>query len=128
LALAGLALLTPLAIAACLRPNPLGMGTHQQLGLPPCTFVTLFGIRCPSCGMTTSWSHFVRGQWWQALQANVGGCLLAAIVAVSGSWMLLAAVSGRRPARTPREGMLAAGAVCLVLITLADWVVRLTIR
>jgi hypothetical protein len=128
LALAGTVLITPLVIAAWLRPSPLGMGTHQQLGLPPCTLVTMFGIRCPSCGMTTSWSHFVRGQWVQSLQANVGGCLLAAIAAVSGGWMLLSAASGRRLAKTPSEGVLAAGAVFLVLITLADWVVRLTFR
>jgi hypothetical protein len=128
LALAGTVLITPLVIAVWLRPSPLGMGTHQQLGLPPCTFVTVFGIRCPSCGMTTSWSHFVRGQWLQALQANVGGCLLAAVAAVSGGWMLLSAMTGRRLAKVPREGTLAACAVILVLITLADWVVRLTFR
>lgn len=128
LALAGTALLVPLAVAVWLQPSPSGMGTHQQLGLPPCTFVTMFGIRCPSCGMTTSWSHFVRGQWMQALQANVGGCLLAMIATVSSGWMLLAAATGRRPTNTPGEGMLAACAVVLVLITIVDWGVRLTFR
>ena len=128
LALVGILLLTPLVIAVRLQPSPLGMGTHQQLGLPPCTFVTLFGIRCPSCGMTTSWSHFVRGEWLQSLQANVGGFLLAMVVAVSAAWMLLSAVTGRRLARVPSEGILAASAVILVLITMADWVVRLTFR
>lgn len=128
LALAGTLLLVPLVIAVWLQPSPLGMGTHQQLGLPPCTFVTLFGIRCPSCGMTTAWSHFVRGQWVQALQANVGGCLLAGVVTVSSGWMLLSAATGRRLANLPSEGVLAAIAVLLVLITIIDWLVRITFR
>ena len=35
------------------------MGTHQQLGLPPCNFVTLTGYPCPACGMTTSFALLV---------------------------------------------------------------------
>ncbi|RMG03430.1 MAG: DUF2752 domain-containing protein, partial [Planctomycetota bacterium] len=46
-----------LVIAAVLRPSPTGLGTHQQLGLPPCTFRAMFGSRCPTCGMTTAWSN-----------------------------------------------------------------------
>src|SRR5947209_2100708 len=49
---AGTVLIGLLATAACLTPSPRGMGTHQQLGLPPCTVVQWFGVRCPSCGMT----------------------------------------------------------------------------
>src|SRR5205085_6174191 len=40
---------------------PLAMGTHRQLGLPPCNFQRLTGLPCPSCGMTTSFALLVRG-------------------------------------------------------------------
>ena len=52
----GWGLLGLLAVARWLEPAASGMGTHQQLGLPACTTVTLFNVRCPSCGMTTSWA------------------------------------------------------------------------
>ena len=78
---AGLAAL--LAVAVALKPSPLGLGTHQQLGLPPCSFQVLFGWPCPSCGMTTSSAHLVRGQLFGALRANVGGTLLGLIAVVA---------------------------------------------
>ncbi|MGN6545824.1 MAG: DUF2752 domain-containing protein [Aureliella sp.] len=68
-----------LATARTLSPSPLGYGTHQQLGLPPCTSVALLGLRCPACGMTTSWSYAMRGQWGSALNANAGGLGLVLI-------------------------------------------------
>ena len=68
-----------LAIARQLEPSPLGFGTHQQLGLPPCTSIALTGMRCPACGMTTSWSYAMRGQWQRAFHANAGGLGLVVI-------------------------------------------------
>ena len=77
--LSGLAVLAILVVARCLEPASEGFGTHQQLGLPPCTSVALFGIRCPSCGMTTSWSLATRGEFFEAARVNCGGLLLAII-------------------------------------------------
>lgn len=68
-----------LGTARWLEPSSLGYGTHQQLGLPPCTSVALLGMRCPACGMTTAWSYATRGQWQNAWHANAGGAGLAAI-------------------------------------------------
>lgn len=68
-----------LVVAASLRPSATGLGTHQQLGLPACTSVVLWNVRCPSCGMTTSWALTLRGRIFDALSANVGGTLLAII-------------------------------------------------
>src|SRR3954447_16098360 len=58
LVLAGVAVClgTVLGVACWLRPDPRGMGTHQQLGLPPCTFYLYTDVPCPSCGMTTSFT------------------------------------------------------------------------
>ena len=77
--LSGLAVLAILFTARTLEPASVGFGTHQQLGLPPCTSVALFGIRCPSCGMTTSWSLATRGEILEAARVNGGGLLLAII-------------------------------------------------
>ena len=51
LALLGGALFILLAIAVVLQPDRSGFGTHRQLGMPRCTFLVIFGYRCPSCGI-----------------------------------------------------------------------------
>ena len=48
---------TVLAIAMNLKPDPSGMGTHQQLGLSPCGFLEVTTLPCPMCGMTTTFTH-----------------------------------------------------------------------
>jgi len=126
LALAGGCWLAPLVVACCLRPDPNGLGTHQQLGLPPCTFVWLFNTRCPSCGMTTSWAHVVRGNWIAALESNAGGALLAGVAALAGSWLLISAVRGRWLIQPPTERVLVSVALGIVAVTLIDWVCRLS--
>lgn len=71
--------LTLLLLARSLDPSGRGYGTHQQLGLPPCSSILLWGTRCPACGMTTSWSYLTRGQLVSAWSANAGGTLLGLI-------------------------------------------------
>src|SRR5207247_577108 len=51
---AALGMTALLGVARLVEPDLRGYGTHEQLGLPPCTFRLLTGIACPSCGMTTS--------------------------------------------------------------------------
>ena len=128
LAAAALSLLVPLAVACWLRPNPNGFGTHRQLGLPPCTFMWLFGTRCPSCGMTTSWSHAVRGQWWQAIGCNAGGALLAAMAMTAGPWLFVSAARGRWLVARPSDRLVAVLATAVIAITLLDWLYRLGIQ
>ena len=76
---AGLFILCLFVVARILQPDEAGLGTHMQLGLPPCTSISLLGLPCPSCGMTTAWSLLTRGQLSLALQRNAGGTLLAII-------------------------------------------------
>lgn len=77
--ISGLVLLALLLLARWLEPSFSGMGTHQQLGLPPCTSVLVWGVPCPTCGMTTSWALVVRGHLATAAFTNLGGFLLAII-------------------------------------------------
>jgi len=117
--------MAPWILASALEPDKRGHGTHQQLGLPPCTFRVLFGRRCPSCGMTTAWAHLARGQLVPALQANVGGTLLGLLDLAAGAWSLLSAAWGRWLGWMPNSGVLAWVAAAIVLITLVDWGYRL---
>ena len=82
LAMWSLCLVAGFAVALALEPDPRGYGTHERLGLPGCTFRTIFGVRCPSCGLTTSVAHFVRGHFVAAARSNVAGLLLAVVCAL----------------------------------------------
>lgn len=95
LALWSLCLLGGFAVAYDLQPDPRGFGTHEQLGLPACTFRRAFDIPCPSCGMTTCFSYFVRGHLMQAARANVAGLLLAVVCALQIPWCGLSLYRGR---------------------------------
>jgi Protein of unknown function (DUF2752) len=115
-----------LGIAADLQPNPQGLGTHQQLGLPPCSLRVLAGIRCPGCGMTTSWSHFMQGRWWASMQANVAGFLFAWAALAVIFFGLRAAIQGRLPSRqTQRIGTY--WLVGCMAVALVDWIFRLSL-
>ncbi len=118
-------LLTLLATAAWLSPRVQGLGTHQQLGLPPCTFATHFGMRCPSCGMTTSWAHLMNGNVLGSMQANSAGCLLGVLAVITGPWALISAIRGRWAAGPPRDRTLIFGTVVVVVVVIADWFYRI---
>ena len=117
-----------LVTAAMLKPDPRGLGTHQQLGLGPCTFQIVFGTRCPACGMTTSWTHLTHGRPWSALQANAGGASLGLLAIVFGPWLFVSGCRGRWLWRPVAERALVMGCVALLLVIVIDWVCRLLVR
>ncbi len=101
----------------------LTQGTHLQLGLPPCNFLVISGIPCPSCGMTTSISLLAHGDLVSAWRANSAGVVLGLVGLVSMVWCLVAGVGGRLWWFTRLEnGLLAALFVSLV-VTLGRWLV-----
>jgi hypothetical protein len=120
-----LALTVPLAVACYLKPDPLNRGTHEQLGLPPCSVVVLFGHRCPACGMTTAWTHLVRGRWVAAFRANVGGALLGILDLIAVPWLLFSSARGRWLGWVPDTTVLAWVIGAIMAVTLVDWAVRL---
>ncbi len=75
---------TVLFLAAWLRPDPRGFGTHQQLGLPPCGFQRMTHVPCPGCGLTTSFAHMAHGQVLQALGSHLMGPVLFVITLAVG--------------------------------------------
>lgn len=83
-------------VAAVLEPDPRGHGTHQQLGLGPCTFARWVHVRCPSCGMTTAWCHAAHGDLVTAVNTHVTGTLLALATLGVGLVSLFVALTGQR--------------------------------
>ena len=65
-----------LVIARVLHPDPSHLGTHVQLGLPPCAFLTWTGLPCPTCGLTTAFAHMARLEITMAARAHWLGPLL----------------------------------------------------
>lgn len=114
-----------LVTAAWLTPSTRGMGTHQQLGLPPCTLVALYAIRCPSCGMTTSWSHLMRGNVFGSVRANAAGFLLGVLALITAPWLLSSALWGRFTVAPPGDWTLIVLTCLVVGVTLGDWLYRL---
>lgn len=111
-------------IAALLDPSPEGHGTHTQLGLPPCGFFMATGVPCPGCGLTTSFAHMIRFQWFSAVSANPFG---VALFLASASCMFLAMwgfVRGVPVMRTLEIFHFEKVIVLLAGSSLAVWVVR----
>jgi len=80
------------AVAAILSPFdndglPLSHGTHRQLGLPPCAVKMLTGFPCPSCGMTTSISLVMHGDFVAASEANWAGLVVAGLGLITTAWL-----------------------------------------
>jgi len=66
-----------LSLARYLTPFDAGFGTHTQLGLPPCMTARFTGYPCPTCGMTTAFSHTLRGHFWTSLRVQPAGFVLS---------------------------------------------------
>jgi hypothetical protein len=114
-----------LAVAAWLKPSPLHYGTHQQLGLPPCTFLYLFGIPCPTCGMTTAWVHLVHGEILNAIRANCGGALLAVLAVLAVPWLVISALCARWFLWKPNGMVVGCVSTLIIIIMLVQWGLRL---
>ena len=65
-----------LMVARLLRPSPEGFGTHRQLGLPSCAFLSFTGFPCPSCGLTTSVAHAARLHFYESIVTQPFGLLV----------------------------------------------------
>ena len=77
-----------------LTPDPDGYGTHEQLGLLPCSAPRWFGVPCPGCGVTTSVTWFVQGAPLRSLVVQPLGFSLALAGSLALPLALLATVRG----------------------------------
>ncbi|MEM9414431.1 MAG: DUF2752 domain-containing protein [Planctomycetota bacterium] len=74
---------TVLGLAAWMDPDARGMGTHQQLGLPPCSFEQVTGFPCATCGCTTSFAHAAEGSLLTSFITQPFGAVLAVMTAMA---------------------------------------------
>ncbi len=110
-----------IAVAAAWSLDPLssGYGTHQQAGLPQCSFLANHGIPCPGCGVTTSIALSSRGRFMQAFAAQPFGIVMfmaAVVLAAMGAAEL---IGGRDFLKILRLGRWCIWAA--VFILLAGW-------
>lgn len=116
-----------LGLSMILVPDPRGYGTHEQLGLRPCTSATLTGRLCPTCGMTTSFAWFVRGRIDRSWRANPSGCVLAAASVPLMIWLVACAGRGGPVGSRSLAGPLMTTLLAGCLLGLASWLIRWTV-
>jgi hypothetical protein len=78
-----------------MEPDPRGFGTHEQLGLAPCSFRTYAGIPCLSCGMTTAFSLMMRLRWIDAIVVQPAGAMIFVSILAFIPLALWASIRGR---------------------------------
>lgn len=119
-----------LGLAAWLDPSPLGHSTHTQLGLHPCTFLSLTGIPCPMCGATTTFSLMAEGSVVTGVLNQPFAALLFVLTVMIFAISLAESVQPRRRWQRvadrfgPREGALAT--LFLVLMALG-WLYKIVL-
>jgi hypothetical protein len=96
-ALIGLSCLTVLIIAARLQPSPTGMATHTEMGFDDCQFLKRTNLPCPSCGMTTSFAWYARGNVIASFYVQPMGFVLA-VLATATVWAALYIALTGKPA------------------------------
>lgn len=82
-------------VAAGLTPPEAGFGAHTQLELAPCSYPMLLGIPCPTCGMTTAFAHFARGELLAAFHAQPAGLVIALATVAAGLAALRVILTGK---------------------------------
>jgi hypothetical protein len=103
------------------------METHRQLGLPECTFKEKTGMPCPSCGMTSSFSLFVRGDLWDSMKANWVGTILATFCLLLIPWCFASMYLGRPVLVRSVELAISITIVVLLTLLLLRWGIVLAV-
>ena len=83
-----------LTVATILSPASEGLGTHRALGLPQCGWIVSMDLPCPTCGMTTAFSHAANGSFLASATTQPLGFLLALITAMALVGGVIVAVTG----------------------------------
>lgn len=114
-----------LLVASRLTPDPRGFGTHEQLGLRPCSFYGLTGRPCPTCGATTAWALLLDGEWSAGVRANVAAVVLGGLAIVAVPWLLASAVTGRWLAVRPTARGVLVASTAFTAVMVIDWLGRM---
>lgn len=118
-------LLGGFALARSLDPDPRGYGTHQQIGLPECSIRLMFSQPCPGCGMTTCFSHFVRGEFVAAGRSNPAGLVLAVLCVLMVPWSVVSAARGQTWLIEEPLSLLVFLVVAIGVLAVGTWLVAI---
>ena len=125
---AGLVAIITIAVlttAAWLTPNPDGHATHTQLGMNKCTWVVWFDKPCPTCGMTTSFSHAGEGSWTTATLRQPMGALLALLTTMIFWGATHQALTGSRIGSVAQTAMRPKLVITMLALAAAAWVYKI---
>jgi hypothetical protein len=120
--------LAVLLTATRITPSASGMGTHLELGLQNCGFLSRTGLPCPSCGMTTSFAHFVRGNAVASAYVQPMGFVLAVLAALAVWGGAYIAITGRPAYRVLRALPGVPVVVGLFVIAIGGWAWKIFIH
>lgn len=112
-------------VASRLTPNTSGVGTHRALGLPPCPFFYFTGLKCPGCGLTTSFACLMHLQWVKAFEAHPLGPLLFLLFALLSIFSLLEFAGYPTPLRKLLNGHYARTLQAAVGLYVGIWILRM---
>ncbi len=102
--------------AFILKPESAGHGTHQQLGLPACPSAALFDRPCPGCGLTTSWTNTLHGQFAAAFQNHWLGPILYLIFTLTAFACFYGWYTGKKFVTDSKAGNMFFGGVAVVVV------------
>src|SRR5688500_12705332 len=120
--------LAMLVVGALLRPDSTGISTHTAMGFLPCQFERRTGLPCPSCGFTTSVSHFARGNPIASLYVQPMGFVIA-VSAAAAVWIgAYIAISGRPVHRLMTFVPARAWLLVLLFFAVGGWGWKIFIR
>ena len=98
----GLSCLAVLILAAWLQPSRTGLATHTTMGFEECQFLKRTNLPCPSCGMTTSFAWYARGNVIASFYVQPMGFVLAVLASATVWAALYIAITGKPAHRLVR--------------------------
>lgn len=113
-----------LGLAAWLEPSEAGLGTHEQLNMPSCGWITLMDLPCPTCGMTTSFAHAADGRFLASFVAQPLGFLLAIATTMALFVAVYVVFTGSRVAGQFTRLWVRGSGWALTAIIVAAWVYK----
>jgi hypothetical protein len=118
---------TIILMAWHLKPSPSGIGTHEQLGLAPCSFYLHTGLPCPTCGGTTAFVWVIHGHPWMGLKTQPFGALVALVCMALLGMSVVGIVTGGVPVVRLTWRSSFGLALAIVTLILGSWLYKIAV-
>ncbi len=107
------------------QPDPRGLGTHEQLGMPPCNLLEYTGVPCPGCGVTTSLSLAYHGSIGEAFLTQPFGLFLAFALPLFAVGAIVACLRGYDLRGELGRARTRWSAIGMVILLLSAWIYKI---